>query len=291
VQDVLQVCIGSSPPAHLRLVQGSHIVVPKLFEHDRAYIFQNPDQRVVFAIPYEQDFTLIGTTDRDYSGDPASVSATAEEIAYLCETASAYFSRCLSATDVVWSYSGVRPLFDDGSRDAKGASRDYVLEMDDVAGAAPLLSVIGGKITTYRRLAEAALERLSPYLPSISGLAPGWTGQQALPGGNFNPEALPAVVDDLSREHPFLDPSHAHRLVRAYGTLAWKVLGGAKSMEDLGPRLGGDLTAAEQRYLCDFEWARTAEDLAWRRSKLGLRLSQKEMSALQQWMAAAWDRS
>jgi glycerol-3-phosphate dehydrogenase len=186
------------------LVQGSHIVVRKLFDHDRAYIFQRPDARIVFAIPYEGSFTLIGTTDRDYAGDPGNVSATIEEIAYLCEAASDTFGRSVLPADVVWTYSGVRPLYDDGASEAKAASRDYVLEMDDKPGAAPLLSIIGGKITTYRRLAEAALERLTAHLPARQGLAAGWTGTTPLPGGEFEPDELPALTRRLVRSYPFL---------------------------------------------------------------------------------------
>ena len=264
--------LGLEQPGRVRLVQGSHIVLPKLFDHDRAYIFQRPDGRIVFAIPYEGEFTLIGTTDRDYAGDPAEVSATPEEIAYLCEAASAAFARSVLPADVVWTYSGVRPLYDDGASEAKAASRDYVLEMDDKAGAAPVLSIIGGKITTYRRLAEAALERLAAHLPARQGLAAGWTGTTPLPGGEFDPDELPALTQRLVRSYPFLDAAHAARLVRAYGARAARVLGEAKSAADLGRHFGATLTEAEVRYLIDQEWAVTAEDVLWRRSKLGLHL-------------------
>ena len=181
----------ASGTAHkVRLVQGSHIVVPKLFAHDRAYLFQNPDGRVVFAIPYEGDFTLIGTTDRDFVGNPAAATISGEEIDYLCETASACFAQPVRPSDVVWSYCGVRPLYDDGAGEAQAASREYVLEMDETPGSPPLLAIIGGKITTYRRLAEAALERLAPHLPERQGLAAGWTGRQPLPGGDFDLDGL-----------------------------------------------------------------------------------------------------
>ena len=200
VEEVSTAGLGLEQPGRVRLVQGSHIVVPKLFDHDRAYIFQRPDGRIVFAIPYEGEFTLIGTTDRDYAGDPAEVSATPEEIAYLCEAASAAFARSVRPADVVWTYSGVRPLYDDGASEAKAASRDYVLEMDDKAGAAPVLSIIGGKITTYRRLAEAALERLAAHLPARQGLAAGWTGTTPLPGGEFDPDELPALTQRLAAQ-------------------------------------------------------------------------------------------
>ena len=264
----------------VRLVQGSHIVVRKLFDHDRAYILQRPDGRIVFAIPYEGDFTLIGTTDRDYRGDPVEVSATAEEITYLCEAASAAFAHTLRASDVVWSYCGVRPLYDDGVSEAKAASRDYVLELDEQAGAAPLLSIIGGKITTYRRLAEAALARLALHLPARKGLPAGWTGKTPLPGGDFAPEALSQIAADLARSYPFLERAHLLRLVGAYGTRAGRVLGSARSAIDLGRQFGATLTEAEVRYLIDQEWAVTAEDVLWRRSKLGLRLSGAEAAQL-----------
>jgi glycerol-3-phosphate dehydrogenase len=276
--------LGLEQPGRVRLVQGSHIVVAKLFDHDRAYIFQRPDGRIVFAIPYEGEFTLIGTTDRDYVGDPADVSATAEDITYLCEAASAAFARSVTPADVVWTYSGVRPLYDDGASEAKAASRDYVLEMDDKAGAAPVLSIIGGKITTYRRLAEAVLERLAAHLPAREGLSSGWTGTTPLPGGEFEPDELPALTQRLVRSYPFLDQPHALRLVRAYGARAARVLGKAKSAADLGRQFGATLTEVEVRYLIDQEWAATAEDVLWRRSKLGLHLSRVETAALESWM-------
>ncbi|KAB2920861.1 MAG: glycerol-3-phosphate dehydrogenase [Hyphomicrobiaceae bacterium] len=287
VGEVLGDRLGMRAPAQIRLVQGSHIVVPKLFEHDRAYLFQNPDGRVVFAIPYENEFTLIGTTDRDYAGDPADVSASGTEIAYLCETASACFARAARPEDVVWAYAGVRPLHDDGTSDAKAASRDYVLEMDEAEGAAPLLSIIGGKITTYRRLAEATLERLAPHLPGRRGLDAGWTGHEPLPGGAFDPDGVGTLAGRLQREHPFLSVRHALRLVRAYGTRAQALLRGASTLADLGRSFGATLTEAEVRYLIDHEWARTAEDVLWRRSKLGLHLTAAEAGALEAWMREA----
>jgi glycerol-3-phosphate dehydrogenase len=270
----------------VRLVQGSHIVVRKLFAHDRAYILQRPDGRIVFAIPYEGDFTLIGTTDRDYAGDPAQASAGDAEIAYLCAAVSAAFAQAVEPNDVVWSYCGVRPLYDDGVSEAKAASRDYVLELDAASGAAPLLSIIGGKITTYRRLAEAVLARLARYLPAREGLRAGWTGATPLPGGDFDAAARSAVAARLARSHPFLDAAHVMRLIGAYGTRAERVLGGAKSAADLGRQFGATLTEAEVGYLIDQEWAMTAEDVLWRRSKLGLRLSDREAADLGAWMGA-----
>ena len=280
--------LASSKADKVRLVQGSHIVIPKLFAHDRAYLFQNPDGRVVFAIPYEHDFTLIGTTDRDFAGDPAQAAISSEEIDYLCATASACFARPVRPADVVWSYCGVRPLYDDGASEAKAASREYVFEMDEPPGLPPLLAIIGGKITTYRRLAEAALERLGPYLPEGIGiLPPGWTGQTPLPGGDFGPDSFEKLAIDLARDYPFLQTSHARRLAHAYGKEAWRVLGKATSTADLGKTFGASLTEAELRYLIEQEWARTAEDVVWRRSKLGLRMTPAEIAALDAWMREA----
>jgi glycerol-3-phosphate dehydrogenase len=284
VEGVLRTGLGIRPRGHVRLVQGSHIVTRKLFDHDRAYIFQNPDGRVVFAIPYEDDFTLIGTTDRDYAGDPAAVAVSAEEVSYLCDAASCAFRHPVTASDVVWAYSGVRPLFDDGASEAKIASRDYVLELDATGGVAPVLSVIGGKITTYRRLAEAALSRLAPHLRPREGLAGGWTAREPLPGGNFDPDGVGSLAERLRRRYPFLTGAHALRLMRAYGTRATSLLGGAKSLSDLGRSFGATLSEAEVRYLMDHEWASTAEDVAWRRSKLGLRLSREQIGTLGDWM-------
>jgi glycerol-3-phosphate dehydrogenase len=284
VEDVLRARLDKSPRGRVRLVEGAHIVVPKLFDHDRAYLLQNPDGRVVFAIPYESHFTLIGTTDRDYRGDPAAPQATREEIAYLCETVSAAFATPVVPADVVWTYSGVRPLFDDGASDAKSASRDYVLELDTAAGSAPLLSIIGGKITTYRRLAEAALEQLAPLLPAREGLVAGWTGTTALPGGDFAIDAAADLLALLRRDFPFLREGHALRLMRAYGTRAWTVLGQASAMADLGLHFGATLTEAEVRYLMEYEWARSTDDVLWRRSKLGLHMTEGETAALDAWM-------
>jgi glycerol-3-phosphate dehydrogenase len=284
VEEVLRKRLGMAPRGSVRLVEGAHIIVPRLFDHDRSYLFQNPDGRVVFAIPYESAFTLIGTTDRDYQGDPAATRAMADEIGYLCDTASAAFRSPVAPGDVVWSYSGVRPLFDDGASDAKSASRDYVLELDAADDAPPLLSIIGGKITTYRRLAEAALEQLTPLLAERTGLAAGWTGTTPLPGGEFEIEEADALVTRLARNFSFLDKAHVERLVRAYGTRAWAILGKARSMAELGQHFGATLTEAEVRYLIDHEWARSAEDLVWRRSKLGLHMQESEIAVLDVWM-------
>jgi glycerol-3-phosphate dehydrogenase len=284
VENVLASGSGVNARAKVRLVQGSHIVVKKLYEHDRAYMFQNADGRIVFVIPYQDDFTLIGTTDRDYHGDPAKVKATAEEIAYLCNSVSEYLARPVKPEDVVWTYAGVRPLYDDGASEAKAATRDYVFELD-TPGGAPLLSIYGGKITTYRRLAEEALERLAPYLRSAKARE-GWTAKSPLPGGDMDVSALPALSAELRRNYPFLTQEHASRLAHSYGTLAPRWLGNARQLADLGQSFGATLTAAEVRYLMASEWALTAEDIVWRRSKLGLRLSAAEIAAVDDWIAA-----
>jgi glycerol-3-phosphate dehydrogenase len=269
----------------VRLVQGSHIVVPALFTHDRAYLFQNPDGRIVFAIPYEHAFTLIGTTDREFAGDPRNAVATEEEVAYLCAAVSEYFERAISPADVVWSYSGVRPLHDDHVRESKAASRDYVLEFDIVSGDAPLLSIFGGKITTYRRLAEAALARLAAYLPPGSGRPAGWTAESPLPGGDFALDGRAKLAASLAAEYPFLTPAHAARLAAAYGTRAKRFLGRARRAADLGQWFGATLTEVEVRYLMAEEWVQTGEDVLWRRSKLGLAMGPDEVQRLARFVA------
>ncbi len=276
---------GRPHEKELRLVQGSHIVVPRLFAHDRCYIFQNDDNRIIFAIPYEDEFTLIGTTDRDFLGDPADVVATADEIEYLCRAASAYFLAPVRPADVVWAYSGLRPLLDDGAEDAQAATRDYVLELDDKAGA-PILSVFGGKITTYRRLAEQALEKLAPYLRADARIGASWTGRTPLPGGDFPALAFPALADALARRYPWLGPVEARRLARTYGTRAERILGGARDRAALGRDFGAGLTEAEATYLIREEFAAEADDVIWRRTKLGLRLSNGEIDALGAYMTA-----
>jgi glycerol-3-phosphate dehydrogenase len=268
--------------AHVRLVKGSHIVVRRLYEHDRAYIFQSADGRVVFAIPYERDFTLIGTTDEDFDGDPAGVGATPQEIAYLCETVSGYFRGLVSPHDAVWIYAGVRPLYDDGSAKAKDLTRDYVLAWDRPYREAPLLTVYGGKITTYRKLAETALAGIARYFAA----APPWTRTQPLPGGDFPWDGIEALVARARGLWPFLTDAHARRMVHAYGTRLDRILGDARSLDDLGARFAGDLTAAEVRYLMREEWAQSADDVLWRRTKIGLHASREQTAVLERFMAS-----
>jgi glycerol-3-phosphate dehydrogenase len=265
----------------VRLVKGSHIVVPKMFDHDRAYMFQNPDNRIIFAIPYQDRFTLIGTTDVDITGRPDEADASDEEVRYLCDAANEYFNQPISPDNVVWKYSGIRPLFDDGESSAQEITRDYVLEMLGDKSQPAILSVFGGKITTYRNLAEAVMEKLDHWLP---GLKPGWTDTAPLPGGDFTFDQLPAIATALQSDFAFISKATALRLTRAYGTRAHKILDGAKSIDDLGIRFGSDLYQREVEYLVGEEWAVSADDIVWRRSKLGLFMTKKEIAALDRWL-------
>jgi glycerol-3-phosphate dehydrogenase len=280
VSRVLSDVVGRTEPARIRMVKGSHIVVKRLFAHDRCYILQNPDGRICFAIPYQDDFTLIGTTDEDFNGDLSHVTITSDEIVYLCNAVSQWFRQPVKPSDVVWSYAGVRPLRDDGSTKAQEATRDYVLEL---GGTPPLLTVFGGKITTFRRLAEAAMARLAHYFP---GLQPVWTASASLPGGDFPWNGFPALCDDLRRRYPFLPVPTATRLSRAYGTRAVALLGDARSLADLGTVFGADLSEREVDWLVRTEWARTAKDVLWRRSKLGLRFTPEDVMFFEHYLTA-----
>ena len=281
VDHVLSAAVGQNDVHNVRLVQGSHIVVPKKFEDPRAYFFQNRDGRIIFAIPYEEDFTLIGTTDRDYEGDPNAVVISDSEIDYLCDAASEYFSQPVKRVDIVWTYSAVRPLYDDGASKAQEATRDYVLKAEKPEGAAPIVNIFGGKITTYRRLSEAMLEKIEALL---GRKGKPWTANAALPGGDFPAKGFDAQVKKLKDAYPFLDFVHARRLTRLYGTRAKTLLGLAKSNADLGRNFGADLYEVEVRYLAENEWALTAEDVLWRRTKRGLRLTREQASALEEFM-------
>lgn len=282
VDQVLTKTAGRNDSQNVRLVQGSHIVVKQLFTHDRAYIFQNTDNRIIFAIPYEGDLTLIGTTDQDYTGDPAEAHITAGEIKYLCQAASEYFKTPITQDDVVWQFSGVRPLFNDGASKAQEATRDYILSDDiDAHSTAVLINIFGGKITTYRKLAEDALRRVEEQL---GRQGPTWTANAPLPGGDFAITGQQNLHADLLAAYAFLSPALGQRLINAYGRLAWRFLGDARSMEDLGHCFGHDLTAAEVDYLMDQEWAITADDVLWRRGKLGLRLTADQARMLDNYM-------
>jgi glycerol-3-phosphate dehydrogenase len=263
----------------LRLVKGSHIVVPRLFEHDYAYIFQATDKRIVFAIPYEQDFTLIGTTDIDYPDTPGDVRIDAAETDYLCGLVNRYFRRGITRADVVWSYAGLRPLLADESADARRTTRDYALELE--ADPAPLLTVFGGKITTYRLLAEEAVDRLASLLGSTT---PAWTAGATLPGGDMPGADFAAFEAGLMDRHPWLPAALRHRYARAYGTRVEHLLAGAASLAELGPELAPQLHARELEYLYRVEWARSADDILWRRSKLGLHLPPSAAGAIQAWL-------
>ncbi len=284
VEDIIRNHARLATSEGVRLVRGSHIVTKKLFDHDRAYIFQNSDDRIVFAIPYETDLTLIGTTDEDHDGDPADAICTPAESAYLCDAVSDYFKVPVTTDDIVWTYSGVRPLYDDGASSAAEATRDYVLSLDDQDGAAPMLNIFGGKITTYRKLAEAALEKLAGRFP---GLADDWTAAVPLPGGDFPVDGVDDQIDRLIQDYGFIDRPWAARLIQAYGTEAWPLLGDAVGHQDLGRPFGWNLTEREVRWLIDQEWARTVDDVIWRRSKIGLRLTADEKAELGNWMRAA----
>ena len=280
VEDIIRNVARINSTEGVRLVRGSHIVTKKLFDHDRCYFFQGTDGRIIFAIPYEQDFTLIGTTDHDHKGAPKDAVCTPEEQDYLCAFATQYFKKPVTRADIVWTYSGVRPLYNDGAKSATAATRDYVLSLD--TNGAPLLNVFGGKITTYRRLAESALAKLTPFFPQATGP---WTARVAMPGGDFPHDGVAALTAQLKAAFPFLSDYHAARLIRAYGTEAITVLGTAKTMDDLGHHFGATLTEAELRWLTTREYAHTAADVVWRRTKLGLRMTTDEIAALDAFMA------
>ncbi|PSL17509.1 glycerol-3-phosphate dehydrogenase [Shimia abyssi] len=282
VGDVLRGTLKSNEQGGVRLVRGSHIVTKRLFEHDKCYFFQGTDGRIIFAIPYETDFTLIGTTDADHADASVKPECTPEERDYLIRFINEYLEATISAEDVVWSYSGVRPLYDDGADSASAATRDYVLKVDKSRGA-PALNVFGGKITTYRRLAESALDEIGEALDGVN--AP-WTAGVALPGGDFPVDGVGALVRDLQATFAFLDERWALRLVRAYGTEAQEMLAGAKSVDALGQDFGATLSEREVIWLIEKEFARRAEDIVWRRSKLGLRMSAEQIMALDEWMQA-----
>lgn len=281
VATILKDRIHIDAHAGIRLVRGSHIVTRKLFDHDRAYFLQGEDGRIVFVLPYEDDFSLIGTTDADHSDPETRPECTEAERDYLLRFVSDYFRKPVTQADIVHSFSGVRPLFDDGAGSATAATRDYVLKLD--TEGAPLLSVFGGKITTYRRLAEQALARLGPHLETGSG---DWTAGAALPGGDFPVSGGGALEQALLKAHPYLSGRDVRRMIRAYGTDAGVMLKGAKSRGDLGQAFGAGLFACEVNWLMEKEFARTADDVVWRRSKLGLHLNDAEVAALDSFMAA-----
>ena len=282
VGDIIQSKLRANSQDGVRLVRGSHIVTRRLYDHDKCYFFQGEDGRIIFAIPYETDFTLIGTTDADHDDPSHGPVCTPQEQGYLLDFANRYFKQQLSDADVVWTYSGVRPLYDDGASSATAATRDYTLKVDSTGGA-PVLNVFGGKITTFRRLAEAALEKVGTVFPGLPG---DWTAGVPLPGGDFPVDGVADLVARARKSAPFLSDFWALRLVRAYGTEVFDVLGDASTAQDMGQDFGATLTEREVRWLMTREFARTAEDVVWRRSKLGLRMGADRIAALDGWMRA-----
>ncbi len=287
VEAIIRNTVRINATEGVRLVRGSHIVTRKLYDHDKCYFFQGEDGRIIFTIPYETDFTLIGTTDADHTDVNQKPVCTPEEQDYLLQFASKYLKKDATKDDIIWTYSGVRPLYNDGASSATAATRDYVLKVDQSAGA-PILNVFGGKITTYRRLAETALEKITPFFPKAGKP---WTAGEPLPGGNFPVDGVAALTQRLAAKYPFLSATWVTRLVKAYGMDAFNVLGDAKVEADLGQNFGANLTEREVNWLVEKEFARTAEDIVWRRSKLGLRLTPEKIDVLDAWLAKAPDTS
>ncbi|WFL77821.1 glycerol-3-phosphate dehydrogenase [Altererythrobacter arenosus] len=280
VDEVLGRAIPDKPHQNLRLVKGSHLVFPKLYEGRHAYIFQNRDNRIVFAIPYEREFTLVGTTDVLFKDDPDLVRISDEEKRYICDAINEYLKVDVTHHQAIWDYSGVRPLYEDNSANNSTVTRDYVFELDDTERAPPILSVFGGKLTTYRKLAEHALEKLG----GLDGEA--WTANSPLPGGDIDPARFDHEFAETMARFPWFGPEGVRRLMRAYGTRIERVLGGARSTDDLGEHMGGDLYEAELEYLVREEFAQGAEDVLWRRSKLGLHLDSAAQQRVADWFAA-----
>jgi glycerol-3-phosphate dehydrogenase len=285
VERVLHGVAAQSGSAHMRLVKGSHIVVPRLFDGDHAYILQNTDRRVIFAIPYEHRFTLIGTTDIPFEGDASDVKITPEETDYLCDAVNRYFAKQIGPADVVRSYSGVRPLYDDdSSANPSTVTRDYVFDLAGSPGEAPLLSIYGGKITTYRRLAEHAMDKLTPFIPVPR---PSWTADAVLPGGDMASHRFEPFAAAFRNRHPWLPEDVAQRLCRLYGTMAEKIIGDSTKLADMGIDFGGGLYEREVDWLVREEWANSADDILWRRTKLGLHVPAEGAVRLAEWMAGS----
>ncbi len=277
--------IFSEPsPYKIRLVQGSHIIVRKMFEHENAYIFQNADNRIVFAIPYETDFTLIGTTDYEYKGDPANVKITESEINYLCELINNYFDKQISSQDVIGSYAGVRPLFDDESSNVSKVSREYVLSLNKGKGGdeAPILNIFGGKLTAYRQLSEKSINKL---LPDLNCKTPDWTATTPLPGGDINGGGFDVFLSTVQGKYPWLDKALAFRYARQFGSRIDDVLQGVESKEGMGQYFGTDLYECEIRYMMQKEWAIKPDDILWRRTRQGLWADEDTVAALERFMA------
>jgi glycerol-3-phosphate dehydrogenase len=263
----------------VRLVKGSHVVVPKLFDHDYTYTFQNADGRVLFAVPYEHHYTLLGTTDIEVEGDPGQVEIEQREIDYICEAVGEYFNQPIDPATVVWSYAGVRPLYDDASENASHVTRDYVIHM--TKSGPPMVSIFGGKITTYRKLSEEVVDMV---LPALQQSAAAWTSGTHLPGGDIADADFVTFHNALKQRLSWMPEAVLADYARNYGTRIDDVLNGATSVADLGEDFGGGLYEAEVRYLIRVEWARTAEDILWRRSRKGLHVGVEGRDRLQQWM-------
>jgi len=270
-------------PYGIRLIQGSHIIVPKLYEGDKAFIMQNDDRRIVFAIPYLDQYTMIGTTDREYQGDPAQVQITQAETDYLLEVSNAHFKKQLTQADVIWTFAGVRPLCDDESDNPSAITRDYTLALSQENDEqAPLLSVFGGKLTTYRKLAESAMQQLKAFFPEMKG---SWTATEALPGGE-NMDSVEQLMREIRAQVTDASEDLVKRWASAYGSRIWNILGEKSSVEQLGQHFGQGLYAREVDYLCTAEWVTISQDVLWRRSKLGLSFTQKESEALDAYLIA-----
>ena len=276
VGQVIDQVIHTQAKHNVKMIKGSHIVVPALYEGEQAYILQNKDGRIIFAIPYQQHFTLIGTTDLAYEGDPRDVKISVDEKKYLCQMINASFKKTITEDDIVWDYSGVRPLYDDHEKNPSKVTRDYRFEIEAIQGAAPLLSIFGGKITTYRCLAEKALLALKPYFPNMKDSL---TATTPLPGGDLG-MPISDYLNAFMQQYPWAPKAMAARLVSSYGSYAHIIVKDATSLLDLGENLGADLFEREVKYLIDHEWARSAEDILWRRSKLGLYIN-KDLTKLQ----------
>jgi len=273
---------GLEVPFRLRLVQGSHIIVPKLYEGSHAFILQNDDRRVIFAYPYQEDCTLIGTTDVELSGSADDCAASDEEVRYLCRAVKRYFQRAVTEQDVIHRYAGIRPLFDDGSNNPSQVTRDYALRITGAPGEAALLSVFGGKITTSRALAEQAVDALRPWFP---GLGPPWTRTQALDGGDCGAGGFSGLQQQAARAYPWLPRPLLHALTQRHGSNVHALLAGAGSMAGMGRDFGAGLHAREVDYFVAHEWALTGEDVLWRRTKCGLRLTPIQQQAVIAYLA------
>jgi len=282
VDELVELALGEEHEDHLRLVKGSHIVTKRLYPSRHLYMFQNPDGRIIFAIPYEQDYTLIGTTDAPYEISDGPIEISPEETKYLLGAASEYFAKPVTKDDIVWSYAGVRPLYDNKKQSASAVTRDYVFDLKDT-DTPPILSIFGGKITTYRELSEHALKKLRQH---FLDLPKRWTGTKHLPGGDIGSIGFDEFLTSLETKYPWMDKPNLTRMARAYGSKIAAVIGDASSQKDMGETFGGGLTQREAKYLIANEWAKTAEDILWRRTKCGLHMSKKQRTKFKDWIAA-----